>query len=152
MSHKTFVNGTTYDVKGGKCLVNGTSYDIKKGRTLSGGTGYDITFAPNVSLTWYFNETVSWTADATYEVTFTCDGKNYDAIRLTYVTKRKLRSYIEYRVMTSSGLGKYHNVGSMMVSPPDPFTWNYEVYRTITFDAPPTGDLLTWLKANATPQ
>ncbi len=46
MSHKTLVNGTSYDVKGGKCLVNGTSYDIKKGRTLIGGTGYDITFAP----------------------------------------------------------------------------------------------------------
>lgn len=43
MSHKTLVNGTSYDVKGGKCLVNGTSYDIKKGRTLIGGTGYDIT-------------------------------------------------------------------------------------------------------------
>lgn len=46
MSHKTLVNGTSYDVKGGKCLVNGTSYDIKKGRTLISGTGYDITFAP----------------------------------------------------------------------------------------------------------
>ena len=46
MAHKTLVNGTVYEVKGGKCLVNGTSYDIKKGRTLIGGTGYDITFAP----------------------------------------------------------------------------------------------------------
>lgn len=46
MAHKTLVNGTAYEVKGGKCLVNGTSYDIKKGRTLIGGTGYDITFAP----------------------------------------------------------------------------------------------------------
>ena len=46
MAHKTLVNGTAYEVKGGKCLVNGTSYDIKKGRTLIGGTGYDITFGP----------------------------------------------------------------------------------------------------------
>lgn len=45
-THKTLVNGTAYEVKGGKCLVNGTRYDIKKGRTLIGGTGYDITFAP----------------------------------------------------------------------------------------------------------
>lgn len=45
MSHKTLVNGTAYEVNGGKCLINGTSYDIKKGRTLIGGTGYDITFA-----------------------------------------------------------------------------------------------------------
>ena len=46
MAHKTLVNGTVYEVNGGKCLVNGTSYDIKKGRTLIGGTGYDITFGP----------------------------------------------------------------------------------------------------------
>lgn len=46
MIHKILVNGTAYEVKGGKCLVNGTSYSIKKGRTLIGGTGYDITFKP----------------------------------------------------------------------------------------------------------
>ena len=46
MAHKTLINGTAYEVKGGKCLVNGTSYNILKGRTLIGGTGYDITFAP----------------------------------------------------------------------------------------------------------
>lgn len=42
-THKALVNGTVYEVKGGKCLVNGTAYSIKKGRTLIGGTGYDIT-------------------------------------------------------------------------------------------------------------
>ena len=46
MAHKTLVNGTAYEVKGGKCLVNGTAYSIKKGRTLINGTGYDITFGP----------------------------------------------------------------------------------------------------------
>ena len=46
MAHKILVNGTVYEVKGGKCLINGTAYSIKKGRTLIGGTGYDITFAP----------------------------------------------------------------------------------------------------------
>lgn len=44
MSHKSLINGTAYEVKGGKCRVNGTSYEIKKGRTLINGTGYDITF------------------------------------------------------------------------------------------------------------
>ena len=43
-THKALVNGTIYEVTGGKCLVNGTAYSIKKGRTLIGGTGYDITF------------------------------------------------------------------------------------------------------------
>ena len=43
-THKTLINGTVYEVKGGKCMVNGTVYNILKGRTLIGGTGYDITF------------------------------------------------------------------------------------------------------------
>jgi hypothetical protein len=47
MAHKALINGTAYDVKGGKCLVNGTSYSVKKGRTLIDGTGYDITFKPS---------------------------------------------------------------------------------------------------------
>ena len=42
--HRVLVNGTAYEVTGGKCLVNGTVYNILKGRTLIGGTGYDITF------------------------------------------------------------------------------------------------------------
>ena len=46
MSHKTLVNGTAYEVQGGKCMVGGTVYNILKGRTLVGGTGYDITFGP----------------------------------------------------------------------------------------------------------
>lgn len=46
-THKTLVNGTAYEVKGGKCLVNGTAYSVKKGRTLINGTRYDITFAPS---------------------------------------------------------------------------------------------------------
>lgn len=50
MAHKTLINGTNYEVKGGKCLVNGTVYNILKGRTLIDGTGYDITFKPQVRI------------------------------------------------------------------------------------------------------
>lgn len=46
MAHKTKINGTSYDVQGGRCRVNGTSYEVKKGRTLINGTGYDIAFKP----------------------------------------------------------------------------------------------------------
>ena len=53
-THKALVNGTVYQVKGGKCLVNGTSYDIKKGRTLIGGTGYAVKFQNGY--TWILNE------------------------------------------------------------------------------------------------
>lgn len=34
----------------------------------------------------------------------------------------------------------------------DRFSWRNNAYKTITFDTHPTGDLLTWLQANATLQ
>ena len=44
MAHKTRINGTEYEITGGKCLVGGTEYAVQKGRTLVGGTGYDVSF------------------------------------------------------------------------------------------------------------
>lgn len=43
-SSTCLIDGTKYEIKGGKCLVDGTGYAIKKGRTLVEGTGYDIGF------------------------------------------------------------------------------------------------------------
>lgn len=44
MSHKTLVNGTSYEISGGKTLVNSTAYSISGGKTLVGGTAYEIGF------------------------------------------------------------------------------------------------------------
>ena len=74
MAHKTLVNGTAYEVKGGKCLVNGTSYDIKKGRTLINGTGEDIVFS---SVSPILDEN-DWTTIR--EVSDTGQGANYWSI------------------------------------------------------------------------
>ena len=48
MAHKALIDGTAYEVTGGRCLVDGTAYSIQKGRTLVDGTGYDVSFAPAV--------------------------------------------------------------------------------------------------------
>ena len=45
MAHKTLIDGTSYEISGGKTLVGGTEYGIQGGRTLIGGTGYDIPVA-----------------------------------------------------------------------------------------------------------
>lgn len=74
MAHKTLVNGTAYEVKGGKCLVNGTSYDIKKGRTLIGGTGYDIVFSSASPIL----DEIDWTTIR--EVSDAGQGANYWSI------------------------------------------------------------------------
>lgn len=44
MAHKTLVNGTSYEISGGKTLVNGTAYSVGGGKTLVGGTSYEIGF------------------------------------------------------------------------------------------------------------
>lgn len=45
MAHKTMVNGTVYEIDGGKTLIGGTAYSIDKGKTLVGGTAYEVGFA-----------------------------------------------------------------------------------------------------------
>lgn len=94
---------------------------------------------------WYLNETISWNAAATYNADFTCDEGYYDAINLTYSAKPLATLYIKYR---KHGSTRWVNVAELQ----NRLQWIKEVYRTIIFDEPPTGNLLTWLEANATPQ
>ena len=101
------------------------------------------------NLTWYFNETISWSAAATYNAVFTCDKVYYEAIDLTHSSNPKTTLYIRYR---KHGSTTWVRVAELIKHNNPPFKWRQEIYRTITFDAPPTGDLLTWLEANATPQ
>lgn len=44
MAHKTLINGTAYEITGGRTLVNGTGYSIDKGKTLVDGTAYGVGF------------------------------------------------------------------------------------------------------------
>ena len=101
------------------------------------------------SRTWYLNETISWDSAVTYIADFTCDGGYYDAINLTYSNKPSATLYIRYR---KHGSTTWVRVAELIRNTNPLFEWRKEVYRTITFDVPPTGDLLTWLTANATPQ
>lgn len=145
-THKTLINGTAYTVKGGKCLVNGTSYSIKKGRTLIGGTGYDINFEPDVSKTWTFDTSKAPTSmfpnlsPGSYQqflVPFTSNGERFIGFGF-----KKYYTGIDLYYRTPSG-----GITACEV----PGFWN-TAYTTVTFDEAPSGDLLTWLEANATPQ
>ena len=50
MAHKTLINGTVYEVDGGKTLINGTAYEIANGKTSVGGTAYEIGFTSPVAI------------------------------------------------------------------------------------------------------
>lgn len=135
-THKTLVDGTAYEVKGGKCLVNGTVYSIKKGRTLIGGTGYDIAFEETIGKTWRFNDVISCWEGMTWNVNFVALGYPCTSIYSTY------NNNLFYTTPSLGGFMARDAAGN----------WNGEEYRTVTFDEPPTGDLLAWLQANAVQQ
>lgn len=138
-THKTLINGTAYTVKGGKCMVNGTVYNILKGRTLIDGTGWDITFPsaePDVSKTWRFNDAISCWDGMTWNVNFVALGYPCTSIYSTYNNNLFYTTPSLGSIMARDAAGN----------------WNGEEYRTVTFDEAPSGDLLTWLQANATPQ
>ena len=144
-THKTLVNGTAYEVKSGKCLVNGTAYNILKGRTLIGGTGYDVLLEGGLpKLTWYFNDTVEITR--TFDVNFTSGDGLWT--RITYNSVFGRYDMVYMHVANGSVTGSMTVYDGI-----DQNGWSgKEEYRIITFDKEPTGDLLTWLQANATPQ
>ena len=84
--------------------------------------------------TWYFNDTVTIYFSRAYSGRFLCNGRNCSAIGLTANTKAM--SYV-----SDTQLLAYLNG-----------VWQAKEYRTIVFEEPPTGDLLAFLKYNATPQ
>lgn len=51
MAHKVLVDGTAYEISGGRTLVNGTGYSIDKGKTLVGGTAYEVGFGVPCTVT-----------------------------------------------------------------------------------------------------
>ena len=136
MAHKNMIDGTAYDTKGGRCLVDGTGYDIKKGRTLVDGTGDDIKFGDG--LTWYLNDKLVSTVDV--YVNFQSAGNPYVSMKC-YQTQWGFR--LSYSTSSGSSTIPYYDTA---------WTNGMDAYRTVTFDEAPSGDLLTWLQANAVQQ
>lgn len=84
--------------------------------------------------TWYFKDTVTIWFSRAYSGRFSCNGRNFSMINLTSNTKAM--SYVSDTQITVYLNG----------------VWQAQEYRTIVFEKPPTGDLLAFLEANATPQ
>ena len=83
--------------------------------------------------TWVLNTSITGTASNAYSASFISAGNSYSLIDIKYVMNQ---TYLFY-----GSTNVYWN-GS----------WGDEAYRTVVFDAAPTGDLLTWLQAHGTKQ
>lgn len=88
-----------------------------------------------MSETWVWNENPNFDIDQTFEnISFISNNTSYTSINI-YVYPMNKMYYDNTRVYDLEG-----------------YTWTNEAYRTITFEEPPTGDLLTLLQANAVKQ
>ena len=142
-AHKTLVNGTAYEVKGGKCMVGGTVYNILKGRTLIAGTGADVAFESGY--TYVINNTIDFWSSFNHLGQFVSNGATYAGI--TKMLPSTPVSPSELYFLYPEGQTKVASISNN-----NSVYWLNTAYRTITFDEPPTGDLLTWLQANAVQQ
>lgn len=85
-------------------------------------------------LKWYFNSKIQISRAATYSGVFTCNNVTYTAIIL------------------AAGFNAAMKYGNTTVYTLAAGGWISERYRTIVFTEEPTGSMLAFLEANATPQ
>ena len=95
-----------------------------------------------VSLKWYFNSQPSIIENRTYTANFTSHGNTYIALNTSTSTRAGGLAY----VFNSHGEDRKGTVYTITTR-----TWKAEEYRTVEFEKEPTGELLTFLQANATP-
>ena len=104
---------------------------------------------PATPLKWYFNQTITLPEKGTtWKIDFVLgDSNSYFNlyVRLDRQSVKHLVCYIEVDFGGTTGSREVDLYS-------DSNGWVKSGYRTITFATPPTGDLLVWLKDNATPQ
>lgn len=95
-----------------------------------------------VSLKWYFNSQLSIIENRTYTANFTSHGNTYIALNTSASAWMGGLAYI----FTLQGQDRKEVVYVTTTR-----SWKAEEYRTVEFEKEPTGELLTFLQANATP-
>lgn len=94
--------------------------------------------------TYRFNDlTYASAQSAIYNVKFRSGESKANFIAITISTRKNKITEIVYTYEAGTIITVYlGNLGG----------WTKEAYRTVTFEKEPTGELLTFLQANATPQ
>ena len=95
---------------------------------------------PATALTWVLDDSIIIAGSAGFQwsVTFISNGSSYT--QMTVAGNE------------TTGVGGIIYYGSTAVYLQTHGGWGSDAYRTITLSEPATGTMLTWLKANATPQ
>ena len=90
--------------------------------------------------TWVLNKTINTASAFSFSVSFVSNSASYTGLKTGKLTP------------SGRDLVYINSSGSTKVYGADVIIWTNQAYRKLTFDAPPTGDLLTWLQSNATKQ
>lgn len=91
--------------------------------------------------TWVLNNTINTASAFSFSVSFVSNSVSYTGIKTGTLTP----SGRDLRYINSSG-------STTQVYGADVRIWGEQAYRRLTFDTPPTGDLLTWLQSNGVKQ
>lgn len=105
---------------------------------------------PAASMKWYFNQTITLPEKGTtWTIDFVLGNLTTNYFELSIILDES--DVLLLRGKTRVNMGGF--MGSRFVDfYSDKNGWIKSGYRTITFTTPPTGTLLSWLKANAIPQ
>ena len=101
----------------------------------------------SIGETWVINEIPQWIGISSrdFSIKFTSNNQSFTLFRFN---RSGVNQYdLQYNDVVVNG-GTWNN----SLNRPNWTGWTNEAYRTITFAKPPTGDLLTWLQANAVKQ
>lgn len=137
------INDVEQSLDGSNKAFSNTSLDIVLALpgTVSPFVSFVIDYTEDgggsMSETWLLNGNLSKMGRNTFtNINFTSNGQTFTSIITRYpaIDDEMIMSYDSTTVVTGGGV------------------WTNEAYKTITFETAPTGNLLTWLQANATKQ
>ena len=119
--------------------VDGTLTAVAKGGKPSVDLTVQVTYnnVVPVSKTWLINKSPDVSTGMLVTINFTSNGESFDQFQVDAAMPGII--YLK----NGYGLGYQYDSSS----------WSFgEAYRTVVFETVPTGELLTWLQANAVPQ
>ena len=108
------------------------------GKLMQGDIVVELVGSATSGETWYFNDTIGHISGL--DVNFTSNGVAYT--KMIRMGNKFFDQLMYTQRLTSEAQASAYNYKTS--------TWYNEAYRTIVLDKPATGDLLTFLEANAT--
>ena len=109
------------------------------GKLMQGDIVVELVGSAPSGETWYFNDTINAT-EISYTFNFASNGKLFTSLLRSYRITSLFKMDVLVYTTSSESKVKAYDVGS----------WAEQAYRTIVLEEPASGELLTWLEANAT--